>query len=128
MTQLQGHVRAGAQVLAAAFSQARGTPAAGSGAVEAEIGQVLPGLGSPVRFTLSQGSPAVGRTLASLNLRGATGATVLAIARAAEEVLVPTGHEVLRVDDVLALAGTGEAVEAARALLSGRGAAEQAAN
>ena len=128
VTQLQGHVRAGAQVLAAAFSQARGTPAAGSGAVEAEIGQVLPGLGSPVRFTLSQGSPAVGRTLASLNLRGATGATVLAIARAGEEVLVPTGHEVLRVDDVLALAGTGEAVEAARALLSGRGAVEQAAN
>ncbi|TMB24527.1 MAG: potassium transporter [Deltaproteobacteria bacterium] len=128
VTQLQGHVRAGAQVLAAAFSQARGTPAAGSGAVEAEIGQVLPGLGSPVRFTLSQGSPAVGRTLASLNLRGATGATVLAIARAGEEVLVPTGHEVLRVDDVLALAGTGEAVEAARALLSGRRAVEQAAN
>jgi len=128
VTQLQGHVRAGAQVLAAAFSQARGTPATGSGAVEAEIGQVLPGLGSPVRFTLSQGSPAVGRTLASLNLRGATGATVLAIARAGEEVLVPTGHEVLRVDDVLALAGTGEAVEAARALLSGRGATEQAAN
>ena len=128
VTQLQGHVRAGAQVLAAAFSQARGTPGAGSGAVEAEIGQVLPGLGSPVRFTLSQGSPAVGRTLASLNLRGATGATVLAIARAGEEVLVPTGHEILRVDDVLALAGTGEAVEAARALLSGRGAAEQAAN
>ena len=128
VTQLQGHVRAGAQVLAAAFSQARGTPAAGSGAVEAEIGQVLPGLGSPVRFTLSQGSPAVGRTLASLNLRGATGATVLAIARAGEEVLVPTGHEVLRVDDVLALAGTGEAVEAARALLSARRAVEQAAN
>ena len=128
VTQLQGHVRAGAQVLAAAFSQARGTPAAGSGAVEAEIGRVLPGLGSPVRFTLSQGCPAVGRTLASLNLRGATGATVLAIARAGEEVLVPTGHEILRVDDVLALAGTGEAVEAARALLSGRGAVEQAAN
>src|SRR5439155_19625365 len=41
VTQLQGHVRAGAQVLAAAFSQVRGTPAAGSGAVEAEIGQVL---------------------------------------------------------------------------------------
>ncbi|TMA98930.1 MAG: hypothetical protein E6J64_22735, partial [Deltaproteobacteria bacterium] len=47
-------------------------------------------------------------------------ATVLAIARAGEEVLVPTGHELLRVDDVLALAGTAEAVEAARALLSGR--------
>ena len=128
VTQLQGHVRAGAQVLAAAFSQARGAPAAGSGKLEQEIGQVLPGLGSPVRFTLSQDSPAVGRTLASLNLRGTTGATVLAIARAGEEVLVPTGHELLRVDDVLALAGTGEAVEAARALLSSRGPLVQASD
>jgi monovalent cation:H+ antiporter-2, CPA2 family len=127
VTQLQGHVRAGAQVLAAAFSQARGAPT-GTGKVELEIGQILPGLGSPTRFALSQGSPAVGRTLASLNLRGATGATVLAIARAGEEVLVPTGHELLHVDDVLALAGTDEAVDAARALLSGREAVEHAAN
>jgi len=78
VTQLQGHVRAGAQVLAAAFSQARGAPPA-DGDTERQVAQVLPGLGSPVRFTLSAGSPAVGRTLASLNLRGATGATVLAI-------------------------------------------------
>src|SRR5205807_518098 len=69
VTQLQGHVRAGAQVLAAAFSQARGAPATGSGKMELEIGQVLPGLGSPVRFALSQESPAVGRTLATRNLR-----------------------------------------------------------
>ncbi len=119
VTQLQGHVRAGAQVLAAAFSQARGAPPA-DGDTERQVAQVLPGLGSPVRFTLSAGSPAVGRTLASLNLRGATGATVLAIARDPERVLVPTGHEELRVDDVLALAGTHEAVDAARAILSGQ--------
>jgi CPA2 family monovalent cation:H+ antiporter-2 len=117
VTELQGHVRAGAQVLAAAFSQARGraTPEV----PEIPIGQVLPGLGSPVRFALSPESPAVGRTLASLNLRGATGATVLAIARGQDGVLVPTGHEELRANDVLALAGTDEAVEAARTLLSG---------
>ena len=121
VTQLQGHVRAGAQVLAAAFSQARGAPPA-DGDTERQVAQVLPGLGSPVRFTLSAGSPAVGRTLASLNLRGATGATVLAIARDPEGVLVPTGHEELRVDDVLALAGTHEAVAAARAVLSGESA------
>ena len=121
VTQLQGHVRAGAQVLAAAFSQARGAPPA-DGDTERQVAQVLPGLGSPVRFTLSAGSPAVGRTLASLNLRGATGATVLAIARNPEGVLVPTGHEELRVDDVLALAGTHEAVAAARAVLSGESA------
>ena len=121
VTQLQGHVRAGAQVLAAAFSQARGAPPADVD-TERQVAQVLPGLGSPVRFTLSAGSPAVGRTLASLNLRGATGATVLAIARNPEGVLVPTGHEELRVDDVLALAGTHEAVAAARAVLSGESA------
>ena len=118
VTQLQGHVRAGAQVLAAAFSQVRGAPAAEDDA-ERQVAQVLPGLGSPMRFTLSAGSPAIGRTLASLNLRGATGATVLAIARNPEGVLVPTGHEELRADDVLALAGTHEAVAAARAVLSG---------
>jgi len=54
-----------------------------------EVGRVLPGLGSPTRFTLAEDSPAVGRTLASLNLRGATGATVLAIARGGEGVLCP---------------------------------------
>ncbi len=118
VTQLQGHVRAGAQVLAAAFSQAKGAPAADP---ERMVAQVLPGLGSPVRFALPEDSRAIGRTLASLNLRGATGATVLAIARGGEEVLVPTGHEELRAHDVLALAGTDEAVQAARALLAGTG-------
>jgi CPA2 family monovalent cation:H+ antiporter-2 len=118
VSQLQGHVRAGAQVLAAVFSQARGAAAAAGENPELMVGQVLPGLGSPVRFTLSQGGPAVGRTLASLNLRGTTGATVLAISRGADGVLVPTGHEELRAEDVLALAGTHEAVEAARRLLA----------
>src|SRR5882672_10169687 len=117
VTDLQGHVRAGAQVLAAAFSQARGAPARDT-TPEQDVGKMLPGLGSPTRFTLSNGSPAVGKTLASLNLRGVTGATVLAIARRGEEVLVPTGQEILMTDDVLALAGTKEAVDAARELLS----------
>jgi len=119
VTDLQGHVRAGAQVLASAYSHARGESAADTPDPDLEVGRVLPGLGSPTRFTLAEDSPAVGRTLASLNLRGATGATVLAIARGGEGVLVPTGHEQLRVHDVLALAGTEEAVAAARGLLSG---------
>ena len=59
-------------------------------------------------------SPAVGRTLAELNLRGLTGATVLAIQRGDAGLLVPTAREVLAAGDVLALAGTQEAVEAAR--------------
>jgi len=114
VSNLQGHVRAGAEVLAEAFSAARPTPANNP-----SLGQVLGGLGEPERFRLPAGSPAVGRTLADINLRGATGATVLAIARAGQTVLVPTGHKALQADDVLALAGTQESIEAARALLSG---------
>jgi CPA2 family monovalent cation:H+ antiporter-2 len=70
---------------------------------------------------LDAGSPAVGRSLAELNLRGATGATVLAIARGEEGILVPTAQEVLRAGDVLALAGTHDAIDAARELLTQRG-------
>ena len=62
-------------------------------------------------------SPAVGRSLAELNLRGATGATVLAILRN-QAMLVPTAREVLEVGDVLALAGTHEAISNATMLLT----------
>jgi K+:H+ antiporter len=120
---LQGHVRAGAQVLAEAFSAARveGAPAGGPSPLD----QILAGLGSPERFQLTAGSPAVGRTLAEINLRGTTGATVLAIARAGEAVVVPTGHKALQAGDVLALAGTQESIETARALLSDPNATKQ---
>jgi CPA2 family monovalent cation:H+ antiporter-2 len=65
----------------------------------------------------------VGRTLAELDLRGLTGATVLAITRRAGAVLVPTASETLEPGDVLALAGTEEAIAAAQALLRGSEAA-----
>ena len=63
------------------------------------------------------GSPAAERSLAELNLRGVTGATVLAILREGEQVLVPSGHEVVHEGDVLAVAGSNLAIEAARALM-----------
>jgi CPA2 family monovalent cation:H+ antiporter-2 len=79
---------------------------------------LLPGLGAPVPVRLSATSPAVGRTLAELNLRGVTGATVLAITRGDEGAgIVPTAQETLREGDVLALAGTHEAVERAIEIL-----------
>jgi CPA2 family monovalent cation:H+ antiporter-2 len=79
---------------------------------------LLPGLGAPTPVRLGEASPAVGKTLAELNLRGLTGATVLAIHRQGEDVSVPTAREVLKPGDVLALAGTHAAVEAAKGLLS----------
>ncbi len=60
----------------------------------------------------------MGRSLAELNLRGITGATVLAISRLPHGSIVPSAKEVLQSGDVLALAGTSEAIDAARQLLS----------
>ncbi|MEO5902517.1 MAG: TrkA C-terminal domain-containing protein, partial [Gemmatimonadaceae bacterium] len=62
----------------------------------------------------------VNRTLAELNIRGKTGATILAISRKASDgpkAIIPTGGERLRAGDVVALAGTEEAVAAATELL-----------
>ncbi len=120
---LQGHVRAGAQVIAEALaSQAHaGAKAPPQQAME-RVRDLLPGLGSPSSLELSGASPAVGRTLAELNLRGRTGATVLAIHRDRCDVLLPTAAEVLRPGDLLALAGTEEALRAARGVLTGQSA------
>ncbi|MBN1206011.1 MAG: cation:proton antiporter [Myxococcaceae bacterium] len=116
---LQGHVRAGAQVIVEAL--ATQSHAKAPGAEHGELEQVrglLPGLGAPTPVQLEETSPAVGKTLAALNLRGLTGATVLAIHREGADVSVPTAQEVLKAGDLLALAGTHAAVEAAKALLN----------
>jgi len=117
---LHGHAKAGAEVLAMKL----GAQMAGAGVTatadddlrrEAErVHQALPGLGEPVSVRVPVDSPAANRTLAELNLRGATGATVLAIIRDGEQVLIPSGHDRVLVGDVLAVAGSVEAVAAAR--------------
>ena len=111
-TNLQGHVQAGAQMIAEALA-AQSQVSAPMPTVD----ELLPGLGAPTSFRLAPESAAVGKTLAQLNLRGTTGATVLAIHRRSGVVGVPTASEILREGDVLALAGTSEAVDSARALL-----------
>jgi len=77
----------------------------------------LPGLGDPTPVIIDATSAAVGRSLSEVNLRGLTGATVLAIFRTAghgPRTLVPTGRERLQAGDVLTLAGSHEAIAAAR--------------
>lgn len=86
---------------------------------EPMLDDLLHGLGDATPIRLSAGAAAVGRTLAQLDLRAATGATVLAIAHEDSNVTAPTGREVLREGDVLAVAGPHEAVEQARTLLLG---------
>jgi len=122
---LHGHVRAGAQtIFDVIVDQARsgGADAAPSEppAPASSPGPLLlPGLGVPTLVQLEPPNAAVGRSLASLNLRGVTGATVLAITRPEQGVLLPTAKDPLRAGDVLALAGSTEAIEAARQLLRG---------
>jgi CPA2 family monovalent cation:H+ antiporter-2 len=118
-TNLQGHARAGAQVIVEALAaQSRSKePGAETPALD-HVQVLLPGLGEPTPVRLEANSPAIGRTLAELNLRGLTGATVLAIQRGEQGISFPTAKEVLAQGDIVALAGTHEAVEAARSLLA----------
>jgi monovalent cation:H+ antiporter-2, CPA2 family len=115
---LHMHVKAGAQVIVEALAAQGRKPAAGADAEALErIRTLLPGLGEPVPVRLDEESAAVGKTLAELNLRGSTGASVLAIARGDGGVIVPGAGEALRAGDVLAVAGTRDAVVAATELL-----------
>ena len=86
-----------------------------------EVQRLVPGLGETT--TLQPGpqrAPGVGKTLKQLNLRGLTGATVIAIERGhTTPVIHPTADEVLRAGDCLVLTGTDDAITAARTLLAG---------
>jgi monovalent cation:H+ antiporter-2, CPA2 family len=115
---LQGHVLAGAQVLAEALaSQSMGSTDDRHRSALRGVHHLVPGLGAAVPVTVHAASAVVGRTLGEINLRGDTGATVLAIHRGDQDVLVPSAKEVLLAGDVLALAGPQEALIAARRLL-----------
>jgi monovalent cation:H+ antiporter-2, CPA2 family len=151
-TNLQGHTRAGAEVIVAALARqmagSRGeyepaTPPrrrsgdVGGSAVAAattatatataiapeqeralsSIYDLIPGLGRPVSVEIGEGDYAAGRTLAELDLRDRTDATVLVIVRPGEPVILPVGKERLQAGDMIALAGTEEAVGRATGLL-----------
>jgi monovalent cation:H+ antiporter-2, CPA2 family len=117
---LQGHARAGAQIIASALANQMASQDAGAidGKSLEDVNAVLPGLGEPVAIRVIPESIAVGRSLAELNLRGATGATVLAIRRGAEQIPTPLGREMIQTGDIVAVAGAHDAVEIARAIFS----------
>ncbi len=115
---LQEHVRAGAEVVVGAIAARSRDSRPVAVAPLPEVAQLLPGLGALVAVPLAETSPAVGKTLAELNLRGRTGATILAITGRKEPVLAPGAQERLRIGDVLALAGTEDAIADARSQLT----------
>ena len=116
---LDGHLRASAEVMIEAIGrQARAGPAAEAPpSSEPEI--LLPGVGQVAAVTLEPGA-LVGRTLGELDLHSRTGATVLALIRPHASVPRPGPEVVLELGDTLALIGSRDAVEEARALILGR--------
>ena len=118
---LNEHVHAVAQTLLEGLANLTHDPTAPHGQPSFDdLGQLLPGIGALARVTLEGESAAVGRTLAELDLRGRTGASVLAIINGADGVTIPTALQRLRTGDVLALSGSAAAVAAAGALLRAR--------
>ena len=110
------HVRAGSSLILEVLSRQGSEHAAPE---LSEVGAVLPGFGDLTPLVLAEHAPAIGKTLAELDLRGRTGASVLAIARDGGGLASPMSDEPLCERDVLALAGSAEAIAAARAVLLG---------
>jgi CPA2 family monovalent cation:H+ antiporter-2 len=115
-TNLQAHARAGAQMIKELLAAEVRSGDHGAEALNA-VRHMIPGLGEPEIVKLTGTAPALGRTLKLLNLRGLTGATVVALQQQTGAATVPSGDEVLAEGDVVVLAGSTEAVRAARALL-----------
>jgi CPA2 family monovalent cation:H+ antiporter-2 len=110
---LQGHVRAGAQVIVEALAtQSQRAPTSPG----MNVNTLLPGLGVTATLDLDPRSRFVGKTLKQIDLRGLTGASVIAIERAGAMVH-PTGDEELLQGDTLVLIGTRDAVASAQELL-----------
>lgn len=128
MSELDQHMRAGAELIVEVLARqahdahqdtAGDDPhAPESAGVRQTFQSVLPGLDA-TPIVLSAGSPSIGRTLAQIDLRAKTGASVLAITRGEQGAANPSPHEPLREHDVLAIAGSDEAVAAARDVLLG---------
>ena len=114
---LQGHMRAGAEVAAHVLTSEHRRFDSADLAL-ARVEQLLPGIGSLSAVTVEAGGPADKRTLAELNVRGLTGATVVAVCRGDRPLIYPSGRVQLEANDVLALSGTTEAVVAAQERLT----------
>ncbi len=110
---IQDQMPNAARMIAAALSRSRTTSSAERGAYE------VPGIGRLTPVSVGPGSSGVGRKLSEIDLHTKTGAMVVAIGRDGNEVIVPTGDEILRPGDVLELAGSTDAVATAIRLLNG---------
>ncbi|NOT09516.1 MAG: potassium transporter [Gemmatimonadales bacterium] len=117
-TDLDKHTRAGAELVVHVLAKQ-----GHSGDTETfeVVRGMLPGLGTIVPLEVMEGSEAAGATLGELNLRGRTGATVVAISRNGERVPLPDASTRTEVGDLVALTGSAQAIGLAAALLRAKG-------
>lgn len=115
---LDSHTRAGAELVAHVL--ARQGEQANAESFEV-VRNLLPGLGTVVPLRVDPSSAAVGCTLGDLNIRGLTGATVVALARGAERRAFPDADERLQAGDLIAVTGSNEAITRAATLVRARG-------
>jgi CPA2 family monovalent cation:H+ antiporter-2 len=111
---LEGHFRAGAEVVVAALSKQSGREQSGVDMAR----RLLPGLGDFTAVRITEGGEADGATLGELNLRGRTGATVVALLHGDTRTPFPEAHARLTGGDLVALTGSHNAIAAAQALLA----------
>jgi len=112
-SELQGHLKAGAEVVVAALAK----QSAADSSVDLAR-RLLPGLGDFTAAQVGEGSEADDRTLTELNLRGRTGATILGLLRGDRRIPFPDAGERLQAGDLVALTGSHDAIAAAKALLT----------
>lgn len=104
---LAGHAKAGVALLTEVLSNERAeAPAVG------QFEEALPGFPDVSRTVIQPGWRAVGMSLAELNLRATTGASVLVLRRGTH-VAPPVPDQTLAAGDELTVAGTSEAIAAA---------------
>jgi len=111
---LQDHVQAGAQMVAEALIHHKPQNPV---ALLEQMDMMVPGMGAPTSISITEDSAVVGRTLGELSLRTKTGASVIAIMRGTDRLLMPSGKEMLQAEDTLVLVGTQESIFLAKGLL-----------
>ena len=111
--ELEGHFRAGAEVVVSALAKQSATDQPSVDVAR----QLLPGLGDFTAARVGELTEAAGRTLGDLNLRGRTGATVVALLRGDERVVFPEADMRLLAGDLVALTGSHDAIQAASLIL-----------
>jgi monovalent cation:H+ antiporter-2, CPA2 family len=114
--ELYSHTQAGSNAVIEAFKQmTQAQQRDRDGPEVKELESLLPGLGEFVGQSIDAGHPWINQSLAALNLRGLTGANVIAILRQDGDVNSPDGKARLQQGDTLIVAGTHEAIRALQA-------------